>query len=75
MSIGSETESSYLKWRSFVESKLRNFTKTFEFYNMSHDVNARIYPVPYERDGDIFKYCVSYYIGLRLHPNYSVFGG
>jgi len=67
----SETREPYIKWRSLVESKLRYFTKGFEFFEFDKQLDIRPYPVPFECDNDTFKYGVSYYIGVKPNKDHE----
>jgi len=67
----SETREPYVKWRSLVESKLRYFTKGFEFFEYHKQLDIRPYPIPFERDSEIFKYGVSYYIGVKPNKDHE----
>lgn len=71
----SETREPYIKWRSLVESKLRHFTKSFEFFEFNKQIDIRPYPIAFERDNEFFKYGVSYYVGVKLNKDHENMAG
>ena len=70
-----ETREQYIKWRSLVESKLRHFTKSFEFFEFNKQIDIRPYPIPFERDNESSKYSVSYYVAVKLNKEHESLAG
>jgi poly(A) polymerase len=64
--IAAEDSESFVVWKSFVESKLKYFTKSFEYFDQDKKFEIRPYPIPC----DTGKYEITYYFGLKLKQDY-----
>lgn len=79
--VGTE-EVEYLKWKGYIEAKIRHFCEKLDFLMNHVDFDMQIWPKHYKWDEmktkneyyptvKTFKYCEKIYIGLRLNAEYE----